>query len=849
MRPIHLVRQPLKTFGNLQHVLCKPTTLCRLAVGCSRSLPFESPLFCQRQLFSNTSLHQNANVSNSNPAGYHLNTLPANFDISAEVEEAMKIGQAVVALESTIVSHGMPFPQNLETALSVEDIIRSSGAVPATIAIIDGRVKIGLTEKQLELVARSGSKALKVSRADVAAIITAGNRAQILNKTSVVGSTTVASTMLLASRAGIKVFVTGGIGGVHRDGENSMDISADLTELGRTSMCVVSAGVKSILDIGRTLEYLETQGVTTVTYGDNHDFPAFFLRDSGFKSQVSSNDVLECAQIIDNNVKLGLDSGILIGVPIPKEHVPKNANEIEKVIEEALEQAKEQGITGKKVTPFILDKVKTLSGGESLKANIELVKNNARVGAKIAVKYYELLKPSTSIEKLVRESAILENINDSDKKINQDNDLKNHKIIPELLNRQPVIIGGSGLDVTSQYDLSLKKGVDFDQYPEPGTSVPGKIHQSFGGVGRNIAEASLRTGGNPFFITAVGTDIAGQEVKSALKDLGFNIKGIQENDEINTAVYNAVLLPDGEMLTAVADMDIHSKIDLTDEIIVERFEGNQKAGGILDTETKIAPLIALDCNLSIQTINKILKQAHDNCIPVLLEPTSAVKIRKVFKESPIDLLRQITYITPNKSELLEIAKVLYNRLYSKDGNKFDDENEYLSIEDSIALVSDFIPNTILKRGPLGIVAIGRRSVDLYSDSETNPISRPEAVEIKPNETILEAVSVTGAGDSLVGTLITVLSTLHVTKFKAFLEKELGIKLNESTVKVEGEVGLNKEELIRQAIAQGGVIDQRMFVATLEELVSAVRIGMMAAEMSLNSKDAISKDLGPDLIKN
>lgn len=299
------------------------------------------------------------------------------LDISPEVAKALSEGKPIVALESTIISHGMPYPQNVETARKVENIIREAGAVPATIGIINGRLKAGLTNEEIEYMG-DGSKILKTSRRDIPFII-----AHKLD-----GATTVASTMIIAELAGIKVFVTGGIGGVHRGGETTMDVSADLEELANTNVAVVCAGAKSILDINLTLEYLETHGVPVISYGCD-EFPAFYTRKSGFKAdyRVDSPEVI--AKALKAKWDLGLKGGMVIGNPIPEEF-EMDYNVITTAIEDAIKEAKETGISGKATTPFLLAKVKTLTGGSSLDSNIELVYSNARLGSKIAIELAKL---------------------------------------------------------------------------------------------------------------------------------------------------------------------------------------------------------------------------------------------------------------------------------------------------------------------------------------------------------------------------------------------------------------------------------------------------------------------------
>jgi pseudouridylate synthase len=297
--------------------------------------------------------------------------------IHPEVQKALKENKAVVALESTIITHGMPSPQNIETAISVEEIIRKEGAVPATIAILKGKCCIGLDEQQLkELAGATG--VWKVSTRDISYVV----------QQNLYGGTTVAATMKLAEMAGIKVFVTGGIGGVHRGVETTMDISADLIEMSKTSVAVVSAGVKSILDIGLTLEYLETFGVPVVTYGQE-EFPAFYSRQSGYTSPLTLKTPEEIARLIITKWKMGLEGSVFIANPIPLENeVP--LIEMEKYIQTALVEAAKENIIGKEVTPFLLKYIAGQTKGKSLEANIALIKNNAKLGARIAVAYAAL---------------------------------------------------------------------------------------------------------------------------------------------------------------------------------------------------------------------------------------------------------------------------------------------------------------------------------------------------------------------------------------------------------------------------------------------------------------------------
>ena len=299
--------------------------------------------------------------------------------LSQEVADALANGGAIVALESTIITHGMPYPANLETALSVEAVVRENGAVPATIAVIDGELRVGLEHDELEKLAQAKG-VVKASGRDLAVAMVRGQTA----------GTTVSATMLLAELAGIEIFATGGVGGVHRGAEQTFDISADLTELGRTKTAVVCAGVKSILDIAKTLEYLETQRVPVIAYG-TEDFPAFFTRQSGYKADHRLDTAEEIASAMHLHHQLGTGTGLLIANPIPEE-AALTPDFIDGTIADAVREADERGIGRKELTPFLLARINELSKGESLKANIELVRNNARLAAKMAVAYAALKK-------------------------------------------------------------------------------------------------------------------------------------------------------------------------------------------------------------------------------------------------------------------------------------------------------------------------------------------------------------------------------------------------------------------------------------------------------------------------
>ncbi|CEM60803.1 pseudouridine-5'-phosphate glycosidase [Treponema phagedenis] len=297
------------------------------------------------------------------------------LDISDEVQEALAKGKPVVALESTIISHGMPYPQNVDTALKVESCVRENGAIPATIAIIKGRLKAGISAEEIDYFGKKGLAITKASRRDIPTIVA----------TKQDGAATVATTMIIAHLAGIGIFATGGIGGVHRGAEVTMDISADLEELAKTPVMVICAGAKSILDLGLTLEYLETKGVPVIGY-QTKELPAFFTRQSGFMLNTTLNTPKEIAESFYVQQKLDFGSGMVVANPIPEAHAI-DSRLINDAINNAVKKAKEAGIHGKDTTPYLLNEIKEITGGKSLEANIQLVLNNAKLAAQIACEY------------------------------------------------------------------------------------------------------------------------------------------------------------------------------------------------------------------------------------------------------------------------------------------------------------------------------------------------------------------------------------------------------------------------------------------------------------------------------
>ncbi|NXP89596.1 YOW5 protein, partial [Passerina amoena] len=513
--------------------------------------------------------------------------------IHPSVQEALVEGRPVVALESTIITHGMAYPLNLSMAREVEEIVRTNGAVPATVGILRGQIHVGLTDEELEFLA-SSKNAVKVSRRDFPFVLSQG----------LSGGTTVSGTMIVAHRAGIPVFVTGGIGGVHRHGENTLDVSADLTELGRTPVAVVSAGAKSILDIGRTLEYLETQGVCVAAFGESREFPAFFSRQSGFQAPYHVQDEEEAAKLIDSALGLGLSSGVLIAVPCPQERAAQG-QAIEEAIQQALSQARSKGITGKDVTPFLLQKLTELTDGKSLDSNLALIQNNARVGSCIAVALSKLQKARRK---------------------------RSQPGQKDTTAPQPVVIGGINVDFIAKA-----------QNPEilgGGQTNAGRVRRAFGGVGRNLADCLSRLGQAPLLLSAVGKD---EHLESVLHYCHhMDMSGVLQLEGESTATYCAVISSAGELSLGLGDMDIHQQIT---EQYVSQFKENLCQ----------APLVCIDGNVPLSTIQYICQLAREHQLAVCYEPTDENKASKPFLS---DSWKALTYISPNLQELRAINRTL-----------------------------------------------------------------------------------------------------------------------------------------------------------------------------------------------
>ncbi|KAG8947413.1 hypothetical protein FRC04_010733 [Tulasnella sp. 424] len=671
----------------------------------------------------------------------------------------------------------MPYPTNIETTYSLENIIRQQGAVPATIGLLNGRVKIGLDKEDLDRLGapRTNDKVYKVSRRDIAPVIALGKD----------GGTTISGTMILAALAGIKVFATGGLGGVHRGGEITWDVSADLTELGRTPVAVVAAGAKSILDIGRTLEYLETQGVTVATYGEQDDFPAFFTPSSGFKSPWRVNNPVDAARIIHTSDQLGLGGGQFFGVPIPESHYAAGAA-IQAAVDRAVRESEENGMSarGKEVTPWLLNRVAELTRGESLKSNVALIENTALVGAKIAVELAKISlsknQPSTQVHPAIpsppthKASPVAT--------INQGSTLPAPKL---------VVMGASAIDITAK---ASQRAIE--------STSPGVVNVTLGGVARNMAEAAHRRSetASTLLVSPTGSDAFATLLKQQSEaEIGMRVDGFfvpqtarnGQGSSLRTPVCNLVLGEDGGLISGVADFNI------VDEVSGE--EPSRQWYNIASDE------VILVCLLMHNVTGTLLDLAATS---VWFEPTSTSKCTRIFpaltsvmsSDSFVSPTAPVTYASPNTFELIKMYE------HAKDNELVSSQKhwerlssfglaanyrtaleqvttrsasiapgrtvplDFISKEGIAQMAVHLLPylqHIVVKCGERGVLLamvvpsssdhVTAWKTDLNRFQITNTTERGETLVLKyfPPLEIgqKEVVSTTGAGDSLVGSLM------------------------------------------------------------------------------------------------
>ncbi|KAF2203898.1 hypothetical protein GQ43DRAFT_454125 [Delitschia confertaspora ATCC 74209] len=574
------------------------------------------------------------------------------FRISEEVREALHSNKPVVALETTIYTHGFPYPDNVALASHLESVVRINGGVPATIGIIDGICRVGLSAEELIKLASSAgqSTTLKLSRRDLSYVC--GSR--LVGK-SFNGGTTIASTMILAHMAGIKIFGTGGLGGVHRGAESSMDISADLTELGRTPVAVVSSGCKSFLDIGRTLEYLETEGVGVATFADgrkgNVDFPGFWSRDSGLKSPVTIEDEIQAAAIIHAQNTLNISSGLLFANPCPAEAaIPKS--EMDVIIAEAIKQANASGASGKDNTPFVLAKVKELSNGKSIPANRALIESNVR-RATIMARELTVLEgqqgeaQGQSATYFTPPAAPLPS-----NPVSHTSESSPEAVSSSTVGTPADIIVAGALAVDFSCDFSPIPGTPAFNLidPAPHTSNPAAISQSLGGVAHNIAKAAHYVGASVRLCSAVGDDFSGRAALNQLQTEGMRSDGIQVLPQPNrTAQYVAINNVHKDLALAMADMSILENMDMA---ALEKTWLTP-----LSTTTTKPKALLVDANWSPTALHTWLRAGKSAGALTAFEPVSTAKSTRLFTApSPSDPSalfpnHLVDIATPNTHEL------------------------------------------------------------------------------------------------------------------------------------------------------------------------------------------------------
>ncbi|XP_062124734.1 uncharacterized protein LOC133837841 [Drosophila sulfurigaster albostrigata] len=614
--------------------------------------------------------------------------------VHPEIRQALSQKQPIVALESTIITHGMPVPQNVETALQVEEVVRQNGAVPATIGIIDGCIKVGLTQEELmKLAHKPREQVIKCSRRDLPYVVAAQQS----------GGTTVAATMIVAHQVGIPIFATGGIGGVHREGHVTMDVSADLVELGRTPVAVVCSGVKSILDIPRTLEYLETQGVCVASYASMGGvFPDFYTRDSGCKVPYNLETAADAARLLRAWRELDLQSGVLIGVPIPEEFAA-DKSAIDAAIEQANAEAQAQGVSGKEVTPFLLSHIAGITKGRSLQANIALIKNNAAVAAQIA-------------------SAWVAGNGQ------QCGDSREPK-------KKPVVVGASILDLS--FRVKDTHGLHLD-----GATYKSVAKHAAGGVGRNIAEGIYKLYGEVNLISAVGNDHFAQMLRQLMPAaLQSNlIVDAQHATSLCSVIFDRL----GDCKLILGDMDVHDSITTA----------ALKAKSELFSQ---APLIVMDSNLSEQAMSSTLQLAQQFQVPVFFEPTDMFIAGKPFK-LPAELTQHIRLLKPNLHELKTIVEAITGQPVKHQPDTKQEQSELLKQTKELLRQIDTHFNCI-------IATLGNHGVllSIRSDAEADPSKLLSLSPSGEHTTLFYAppklqhiVNVSGAGDSFCAGFITAL---------------------------------------------------------------------------------------------
>ncbi|KAL0951261.1 hypothetical protein HGRIS_007975 [Hohenbuehelia grisea] len=709
----------------------------------------------------------------------------AFLDIHEEVQHALAKNIPVVALETAVVTHGFPAPENLQLAKSLEEIVRSTGCVPATMGLLDGRIKIGLKDAELERLANS-SKPVKVSRRDIGPALAK----------RVEGGTTCSATLICAAMAGIKVFATGGLGGVHRGGENcafstsyrkrdlqliagglyiALDVSADLPELSRCPVGLVSAGVKSILDIGRTLEYLETLGVPVLAYGETTDFPAFFSRKSGFQAPYNVNTPRAAAEILYAQAQLGLQHGALIAVPIP-EKFEAAGQEIQKAVDQAVAESEANGVSklGKAATPWLLTRIGELTQRRSLASNIALLENTALIGGQIAVEYSKLGTDAHIASSYVQyKPTIISKASENTTPV---------KPAPAKL----VVAGTAAVDITAHASPTADAALSVH------STSPGSVCMSLGGVARNVAEAAhkMSASSDVLLVSPIGDDGFGRLLTTETESLGMRTDGFIRVGG-RSAVCNMLLSGDGNLMGGVADMGI------TEDASAEQIEEL-----IADRRPSI---VSLDGNLSTSTISKLVAFCNGRGIHVFFEPTSITKSTRIIPAvaDHLQLGRKtpaVGFISPNLLELSQLYEAAssdphnltshpewwtsidryqlgqdfrdglakLSRKSVSDNGRSEEKLGFLADRGVVQMAVNLLPffqRIIIKCGPHGVVVVMHVPTEAAAQSGWLNASvdraiivandRSEVVVVRhfPAQPAPGIVNVTGAGDTFVGVLL------------------------------------------------------------------------------------------------
>uniref|UniRef100_A0A0K0FTR8 PfkB domain-containing protein n=1 Tax=Strongyloides venezuelensis TaxID=75913 RepID=A0A0K0FTR8_STRVS len=583
---------------------------------------------------------------------YRKINFPNFIKISEEVKESLINNKPIVALESTVITHGLPFPENIKLGNDIEDIVRNENCTPATISLIDGYINIGTSKEDLQKLGSPNNNPVKVSTRDI------GNT---LNSKRY-GGTTVAATMFLSNLVGIKFFSTGGIGGVHRDVGETFDISCDLIELGRTPVVVICSGVKSILDVPKTLEFLETQGVNVIVNDEDWDFPGFFVKKTGLKGCYGEKSLMEIAKIIKFSEDIGSKCGTLVSVPIPEE-ASINGMEIEKAINDALEECKRMNIGGKEVTPFILKKVRELTKGTSLTSNIALLKNNAKIGSILANKYFQILNNE--------EKSVIKSCNEENETV------KNKK--------QVTVIGASIIDIDALTDMKIEG---------TGASYSGKIYLKPGGVGRNHADALTKLGISTTLISAIGKDQFGLAMKQFCRHMDMtNVLSVSTH---STPVYSG-LTSEGNVFCGILSLgDIMSC--LSPEFIEEKED-------IISS----SEYLVLDGNLNKETLEKAIEIGRFYKKQLWYEPTDIFKVKKIFGLDN-KIIKGINYFSPNRREFNEYCLLNNVKMNLKYGQE---EITSLIKENHNSLFNDDMKLCLVTLDKEGVVAWDNVNKKIY----------------------------------------------------------------------------------------------------------------------------------------